>query len=196
MNFEDLAGKIQELLESRERVVVAVCGFGGSGKTTLAEKLKLKFSESNLIQIDNFLINRGQGEGWRGGYDWNRFEAVLKDVRDGKDLHYKFYDWHKDDLSDGFIDEKLQKIVIVEGSRILQSKIMEYYDLSIWIDIDLIEATGRGKQRDERNWEDKTDQAGLRAHLDTWHSTWAPKDKEYYEKFHPDKIADFVYNNR
>lgn len=195
MSFEQLVEKIEGLLASKNGVVVAISGFGGSGKTTLAKKLKRKFPDSNLIQIDNFLINRGQGEGWSGGYDWQRFARVLADVKAGKDLHYKFYDWHKDALSDGFIDEKLQKLVIVEGSRVLQPGLMQYYDLSVWIDVDLDEATSRGKKRDEQNWEDKSDSAELNAHLDTWHKVWAPKDKEYFEKFHPDKLADFVYEN-
>jgi len=40
----------------KQQTVVAVSGFGGSGKSTLAEKMKAHFSDSTLLQLDNFLI--------------------------------------------------------------------------------------------------------------------------------------------
>ena len=192
--FERLVTGIDKILKAKSHVIVAVSGFGGSGKTTVAEKIKNHFPDSTCIQLDNFLINRGRGEGWAGGYDWQRFEQVLTDVQAGKDLHYKFYDWHKDALSDGYIDQKLPSLVIVEGVRILQPDLRAYYDLSIWIDVDLDTATKRGQARDRQNWQDKSDRHGLEAHLNTWHKTWAAKDKEFYEKFHPDQLADVIYN--
>ncbi|MGZ6004783.1 MAG: uridine kinase family protein [Candidatus Saccharimonadales bacterium] len=195
MNLEDVIDKIKEHLIKQQHVVVAVSGFGGSGKTTMAEKIMNSFDSSTWVQLDNFLINHGQGEGWAGGYDWERFESVLKNIKIGNDLHYQWYDWHKDDLSEGWIDEKLPQVIVVEGCRILQPQLMQYYDLSVWIDVDLETATKRGIARDRKSWQNKSDQQGLEEHLSNWPNVWVPKDKEYADKFHPEKLTDFVIPN-
>lgn len=93
MGFEEIIQKVQALLATKKPAAIAVSGFGGSGKTTLAERLKQHFENSTLLQLDNFLIDRGEGDGWQGGYDWRRFERVLKDVQAGKDLHYRWATW-------------------------------------------------------------------------------------------------------
>ncbi len=192
MKLNVLISKVSDLLQTKDHVVVAVSGFGGSGKTTIAEKIKNSFPSSTWVQLDNFLINRGQGDGWSGGYDWQRFEGVLKDIKAGHDLHYQWYDWHKDTLSDGWIDEKLPKVIVVEGCRILQPNLMKYYDLSVWIDVDLEIASARGIERDTKNWQDKLDKQGLQDHLSNWPKVWAPKDKEYFDALNPERLADMV----
>lgn len=119
MTFNDLTATVQGLLGQKHPTIVAISGFGGSGKTILAERLKNQFPGSTLLQLDNFLINHGEGEGWQGGYDWERFEGVLKDIQAGKDLHYQWYNWEKDETKD-WVEQPLPSLVIVEGVRILQ----------------------------------------------------------------------------
>lgn len=195
VSYDQLAAKLSDALGSSKHLVLAISGFGGSGKTTLAKKLKYQFPASTLIQLDNFLVNRGQGAGWAGGYDWSRLENLLKNVKNGNNLHYRAYDWKKDSLTEEYIDEKLPSLIIVEGVRLLQPKLLPYFDLTVWIDVDIDTASQRGIRRDEQNWEDKADKHGLAAHLNSWHTTWRPKDEEYFEKFRPDKIADFTLIN-
>lgn len=187
-----LLKRTEKLAADKDHVVVAVSGFGGAGKTTLSNKIKTEFPDSLLLQLDNFMINHGQGEGWAGGYDWQRFEQVLKYIQAGKNLHYQAYDWRADALNPNWIDQKLPKLLVVEGVRILQPKFLAYFDLTVWIDCDIETATTQGVERDRANWEDKPDQRDLEAHLATWQSVWVPKEKEFYDKFHPDKTADLI----
>jgi uridine kinase len=190
MTFNDLLVKVQGLLEAKHPVIVAISGFGGSGKTTLAEKLKSQFPDSTLLQLDNFLINRGEGEGWQGGYDWGRFEDVLKDIQAGRSLHYQWYNWEKDETKD-WIDQPLPALVIVEGVRILQPGLKKYYDLTVWIDRSLEESTEQGKARDRAN--KPSDKYDIEAHLCKWDDIWVPKEEEFIALFDPAKSADVLY---
>jgi len=191
MNFDQLTEKIQNILDLSERtVIVAISGFGGSGKTTLTNELVKYFPGSEPLNLDNFIVNHAQGEGLMGGYDWERFESVLQGVKAGKDLHYQFYDWELD-KNTGWIDSPLPKLLVVEGIRLLQPDLMHYFDLSIWIDKSSEEATIQGKARDRQN--KNPEDFDIEAHIALWDSEWAPKDQEYARLYNPKDIAQVLY---
>lgn len=191
MYFDDVTARIQEMATQKRPLIVAVSGFGGSGKTTLAESLHKRISDSTLLQLDNFLVNHGEGDGWRGGYDWERFESVLKNIQAGKDLHYQWYNWDKDETKD-WIDQPLPSIVIVEGVRLFYPKLMKYFDLTIWVDAYLEVATQRGKARDAAN-KSNEDPTVVAAHLAKWDEVWTPKEEEFLNLFKPSENADIRY---
>jgi uridine kinase len=187
--FEELTKRIDGLLVDPP-ILVAVSGYGGSGKTTLAKRLEGHYPNATLVQLDNFLTNHGEGEGINGGYDWQRFVDVVGDAKQGKALHYQWYDWHTDALA-GFIDEPARPLVIIEGVRLLQPSVTDHVDLGVWIDCPLDEAMQRGIERDRRNkdW----DEALIDEHIRKWHEVWAPKDRAFEESFAPRKIANLLY---
>lgn len=194
IDLETLSLKIGEQLGLKDTVVLAISGFGGAGKTTLADSITNNFTESAVMPLDDFVINRGKGKGWAGGFDWDRLEQLFKDIKARKNLHYQRYDWKADKLDDRWIDKRLPKLVIIEGVRLFQPKFMDYFDLSVWIDVDLTTATAQGVDRDRNKWH-KIDNEGLEAHLESWQTVWVPKEKEFLEKFHPDAAADYKITN-
>jgi len=62
------ADRIEELLTTPP-VVLIISGFRGSGKTTLTDQVLGRFPESIRVRLDNFLIDRGRGDGVIDGYD-------------------------------------------------------------------------------------------------------------------------------
>jgi uridine kinase len=178
--IEELISEIDQIKKTKDRVVVAISGFGGSGKTTLTDKLVKHYGliDGQVIHLDNFIVDRAEGDGTLGGYDWVRFEQVLQDVKDGKRLYYQVYDWPHDNLTDWFIDEPLPPIVIVEGIRLLQPRLLRYFDIPVWIDCPLEVATQRGKKRDRENSNDPT--YDIEAHIKKWDDIWVPKEISYF----------------
>ncbi len=189
--FEELTHRIDQLLD-KPPIVVAISGFGGAGKTTLTEKLIARYGDATKLQLDNFIVNRGEGEGWLGGYDWERFRSVLEDAEAGRPLRYQWYDWNADALAPGPVDEPARPLVIVEGVRLLQLTLMDLFTLTVWIDRSAEEATAQGIARDRIN-KDHWSDAELEAHIQKWHDVWVPKDQEFAEACHPRELADVLY---
>lgn len=56
MNLPDIASAIKQNDKQHKPVLIAIEGFGGSGKTTLAGQLKVALQDAYIINIDDFII--------------------------------------------------------------------------------------------------------------------------------------------
>ncbi len=182
----ELIAAIDSLRAERGRVVVAICGFGGSGKTTLANSLRdhYRLRERQVVHLDDFIVDRARGEGLLGGFDWGRLRDVLEDIRAGRRLSYRGTDFDGRPQAQR-VEEELPEVVIVEGIRLLRPELSPYFDLQVWIDCPLELAAKRGRERDRADGADE-------AHLAVWDAEWIPKDAEYFATYRPDRLADLV----
>ncbi|MBQ8411006.1 MAG: hypothetical protein IJX15_04645 [Ruminiclostridium sp.] len=91
-NIEKLTGYIEKLLSEKERVIVAIDGNCGSGKTTIARAVSEHFS-CPVIRTDDFFLRPEQRTEERlsevgGNIDYERFkEEVTASLEKGVDFY-------------------------------------------------------------------------------------------------------------
>jgi len=56
VNIESIATAITQGSRQHKPVLIAIEGFGGSGKTTIADKLKASLDDAYIINIDDFIV--------------------------------------------------------------------------------------------------------------------------------------------
>jgi uridine kinase len=187
IGFDNLVTQIEELMAKKPHAVIAISGFGGSGKSHLADQLRdhFKIKDSQTVRMDCLYSADPNGPGIFDQSDWTLFARILEDVREGKRLQYQ----GKCDNGEVIhCDEALPNLVIVEGIRLLQPRFMPSFDISVWIDCPQEFAKQRAKARDREQGNDEQT-------VNRWDTDWGPKDKEYFVTFRPDQLATYLYKD-
>ena len=181
-----LLQQIEHLGRPTDRpLVIAISGFGGSGKTTLAERLKERLHDATIVSIDSFSNHE-----WARNADWSNFdrqrfaEEVLKPARANDfPLLYRHEPW-PGQVSDAAVAVTRANVLIVEGCSIFHPDLIKYYDFKIWLDCPLEEATKRGMWRDRYINKNQMDHY--------WQNIWMPNEKDFFEKYNPHLVADVI----
>ncbi len=201
--LEQLVGHI--LAKARPRILkVAINGSDGSGKTRLADELTslLKAKGANVIRasIDNFhnpravryAKGRSSPEGfYRDSFNFVEFRAALLDpLSEGGNLHYRSAAF--DHVSDNVVNmqpikAKTPAILLVDGIFLLNHQLRNYFDLSIFLEVEFTETFCRMAVRDGTPI-DQNDSINLR---------YKHGQKLYFAECNPQSFADILidYNN-
>jgi uridine kinase len=185
MTIENIADKIKQYSPSKYPVLVAIEGFGGSGKTTFADKLKNELGSAFVVNIDDFIVKERITEiSWdKGAFDRKRLEQqVLLPITTEQRASYQKLIWDTETLSEPIAIPDV-RYLIVEGISSYHPDIAHYYDFKIWINTPIEIAKERGHARDGSNENAK--------HWDLW----AKNDLRYQEKYHSEREADFIFDN-
>lgn len=169
--------KVTELLTQKQPVLLAIDGYGGSGKTTLARTMQSEFPNSAIITLDDFATDPDSGA------DRKRFLShVLMPISERKPAHYQLFDWPSKTLAE-WRTVKADALVIIEGVSVLGEDFNSYYDVRIWIDCPFELASQRMKERDKN------------MHNPNYFNVWEKEDRDY-EKTEPWKRADLLIKVR
>ncbi|MCH9614634.1 MAG: hypothetical protein SP1CHLAM54_14030 [Chlamydiia bacterium] len=181
----ELIEQIDHLLEEKNRVFVAISGFGGSGKTSLADQLGKHYhlKDDQIIRLDHFYSENPNGPDCLDQVNWPLLTQILQQAHAGENLNYIGKGYRGEKLS---VNEKLPHVVIVEGIRLLQPDLLPYFDITVWIACPQPIALERAKARDRKQGEDE-------ATISLWDTDWGPKDLTYYNTYHPEKLASYLY---
>lgn len=192
MNTDELIKAIIGLKKSpNQLVIIGISGFGGAGKSTLANLLKQQLGGAEVVPIDDFII----GPKDQRSSDWATFDRprliaeILEVARPNKVIKYMQYQsgvW-ANNLKGKPREIKPSRYLIVEGCSVIHPILTKYYDLSVWVDVPLDVATAQAKARDssQTNNQDKL-----------WDEVWNPNDLDYFNQFRPDWLADVKLRSR
>ena len=137
--METIKKRIDELLEQKDMVIVAIDGKCTSGKTTLAGKLAEMY-DCNVFHMDDFFLRPEQRTPERyaevgGNVDYERFkEEVLVPLKAGKPFSYRPFDCSTFTLEEA-VSVTPKKLNIIEGSYSNHPHFGAPYDLKILLTI-------------------------------------------------------------
>jgi len=178
----DVAEYINSLSNDKGPIIIAVDGYGGSGKSTLCKELTKLIPDSMTIQTDDFIKYPHAPNDFE--HDWTAIEnIVLKKLKTASEVTTATYDWNS--LGPKAETQDVKHIVLIDGIGLLEEKYLHYYDVKIWIDCPYETALDRGKKRDKE--EQGSD------HDELWDTVWGPGSKLYFDRAHPDTKADILY---
>lgn len=159
-----IAAAIFKRAGKAQRIVVAIAGPPGAGKSTLSTALRdlLPEGQSEVVAMDGFhyddaiLVSRGlrSRKGAPETFDFAGFEALLKRIRAGEpDIAVPVFDRGMElSRAGAAIVAENTKFVLVEGNYLLLeeepwSRLAPLFDFSVFIDVERAELERRLMQR-------------------------------------------------
>jgi len=180
--LNELFEKIRQL--NKERVIIAIDGRCGGGKTTLAHQLSKAF-DCNVIHIDDFFLQPHQRTAERLGkagenVDHERFlTEVLIPLKENKPFSYRPFSCKNQELGEA-VEVEPKPVTIVEGSYSCHPNLWDYYDLRIFVDIDPDEQMKRITSRN-----------GSEA-AKAFKNKWIPLEEKYFGAYNIKNRCDIV----
>ena len=176
--------RLEQLLEQKERVLVAIDGNCTAGKTTLAARLQACFA-CNVIHMDDFFLRPEQRTAQRyaeagGNVDYERFfREVLQPLKAGGKFSYRPFDCKSLTLQPP-VEVEEKKLTVIEGSYSMHPYFGECYDLKIFLGIEPDLQLERVRQRPEALQQRVLD-------------TWIPMENHYFQAFSVRERCDLTF---
>lgn len=127
----------------RRTRLVCIDGPAGSGKTTLATQLALRFA-CQVVHLDDLY------EGWEAGPDGGARrlgEWILSPLAAGRAGRYRRYDWDRGAYAEAH-DVEPGPVLVVEGCGAAARQVDPWVALRVWVEADDAVRLDRGLARD------------------------------------------------
>ena len=181
--YTELFTKIENLMQKKSFVSIAIDGGAASGKTTLAKILSEKY-HAPIIRMDDFFLRPEQRTPERfaeagGNLDRERFsEEVIPHIQKQEAFSYQIFDCSKMALGD-YQEIPKSPLIIIEGSYSHHPAFSDVFDLRVFLSVSEEE---RRKRILIRN--------GERSEM--FFTRWIPLENRYFEAFSIREKADIL----
>lgn len=171
-------------LAAKGRLLVAIEGGAGSGKSTLGDLLT-KIYDCNLFHADDYFLQPHQRTAERlaepgGNLDRERLEAeILTPLSRGETPVWRRYDCSTQSLC-APVTAPEKALNIVEGAYSMHPNLAPYYDLSLFLRIDPALQAARIRRR---NGEEMAER---------FFTLWLPLEARYFTHMDVENRCDFV----
>ncbi|MBU6214623.1 AAA family ATPase [Patescibacteria group bacterium] len=203
---ERIAKKINEQISvwgnDHAKLIIAIEGYAGSGKTTVAEYLAKGNTNVAVLHLDDFikpwedrkrLMNNVGDKSKVFEYEWYRYddlEKVLKQFKVKKRgvMKYKAYDFNKNDFGPAKSLDLSKKILVIEGIFLLHQEhaISALWDKKVYLDINFAKADRMRIAREKKKW----GKAYLpEAHIDNWTKYFKIAYRRYVKEHKPQRMC-------
>ena len=131
--------QIETLFSAKQRILVAVDGRSGAGKSHLSQLLHEVY-DCPVISMDHFFLRPEQRSKKRmqepgGNVDYERFKLEVTDkLRGNAPFRYQVYDCQTNTFSPSELIEP-HKLIVVEGSYSHHPLLVDDYDLKIFLTV-------------------------------------------------------------
>lgn len=175
--------RVEQLLQEKQTVLVAIDGSCTSGKSTLAAALAREL-DCNVFHMDEFFLRSQQRTAERlaetgGNVDYERFrEEVLRPLKTGVPFSYHPYDCSTGSLKAPVAVEP-RPIAIIEGTYSQHPYFEDPYDLRVFLKVSPEVRQNRILQRP----------AFLHRRF---FEEWIPMEHRYFREFSVEEKSDLV----
>ena len=182
--YAEMFDAVRSLLEERGRVIVAIEGRCGSGKTTLAALMAKEF-DSSIFHMDDFFLPPYMRTADRlaepgGNVHYERFlSEVIEPLLEGRQVCFRPYVCSKA-IFGGEVCIESKKLSIVEGSYSLHPCLRYAYDLKVFLTVD---PETQEKRILQRSGPDK---------LKDFKRLWIPLEEHYFGELDVEGCSDMI----
>lgn len=207
MEPEILAQKINKAIsayaKATTKLVVAIDGYSGIGKTTLLKSLAKNNKEILPVFIDDFILTgKSRLASIRKAKDKSKvFELKWNNVKMIKQLIHKFrtsnqlysikiYNPKTNKYDTAKTFDLSRKVLVLEGIFLFHPKLFKnIFDVRIYLDTDTKKADERRVRREKKRWGKKYFSED---HPDSFVRLFKVAYARYVKQYQPSKLADLV----
>lgn len=182
LNYMPLFCKIDDLLKTKQKIVIGIDGKAGAGKTTLA-KILFEVYGASIINADDFFTpfeikDQARSEEIGGNIDYVRMKKEVFEKLSENEITYRPFSCKKQSLlTPKKVDTR--NITVIEGSYSSHPYFDYKYDISVFCDVD--EKTQK-ERIVLRNGEFSK----------RYFEEFIPKENAFFEKYKTKEKADIV----
>lgn len=192
--------------KSHDKLIVAIDGYAGSGKTTIADFVGKQNPDVLVVHLDDFIhlskhrkkmIDKAEDKSKVFEYNWYRYDDLEKLLSGFKTknkgfLKFKIYDYDKNKFGPKRSFDLSKKILVIDGIFLFHTKhkISKMFDKTIYLEANFAKSDKKRIARDKKRHGKKY---VPESHPNNWVKYFKEAYNRYVKEHKPQKGRDVVF---